>query len=395
MHKRPLVAMQPKRDMRLRLGHPWAFSNEIIMDAAAKALPAGSLVNLTSAGGDRLGAAFFNPHMLIAGRILTTDAAAVIDRGWFAARIAAALALRQRLYERPFYRLIHAEADGLPAIVIDRMGDVLVVQLNAAGPDAARDDIVGALVDTLSPKAIVLKNDSPARAFEGLETGVSLAYGESAGPIEIIENGARFLIDPLEGQKTGWFYDQRDSRAFVAHLAAGARVLDAYCYGGGFGIQAALAGAQSVTLLDSSAPALAAACVSADLNGVAARCATRHQEVFAAFDDMAKAGDTFDIVIVDPPAFAKSRKDVPAALKGYRKLARQAASRVAPGGILFAASCSHNVGVPDFGEAVARGLADAGRTGRILRSGAAGADHPVHPMLPESAYLKSLVIALD
>jgi 23S rRNA (cytosine1962-C5)-methyltransferase len=393
--RRPLVALQPKRDLRLRQGHPWAFSNEIIMDAAAKALPAGSLVNLTSAGGDRLGAAFFNPHTLIAGRMLTADAAAPIDRAWFAGRIAAALALRGRLFDRPFYRLIHAEADGLPAIVIDRMGDVLVVQLNAAGPDAARDDIVGALVDTLAPAAIVLKNDSPARAFEGLETGVSLAYGAISGPVEIVENGARFLIDPLEGQKTGWFYDQRDSRAFVARLAAGARVLDAYCYGGGFGIQAALAGAASVTLLDSSASALAAAGASAELNGVAARCTLRQQEVFAAFEDLARAGDIFDVVVVDPPAFAKSRKDVPAALKGYRKLARQAAGRVAPGGILFAASCSHNVGVPDFGEAVARGLADAGRVGRILRQGGAGPDHPIHPMLPESAYLKSLVIALD
>ena len=393
--KRQVVRLQPKGDARLRHGHPWVYSNEIVMDADAKAVPAGSVVTLASAGGDKLGAAFFNPHTLIAARLLTGDAGIDIGRAFFFGRLTAAMKLRERLYEKPFYRLAHAEADGLPAIVVDRMDDVLVVQLNAAGPDLAGEDVVGALIDMLNPRAIILKNDSPARAQEGLVAATGMAYGALDGPIEIVENDARFLIDPMAGQKTGWFYDQRDSRAFVARFATGARVLDAYCYGGGFGIQAALAGAGFVTLIDRSESALGAALASAKLNGVAERCALRKREVFAALDEAAQAGEQYDVVIVDPPAFAKSRKDIPMALRGYRKLVRQAAHVTAPGGTLFAASCSHNIGVTDFGEAVARGLGDAGRTGRILRSAGAGPDHPIHPMLPESAYLKSLTLALD
>ena len=365
------------------------------MDAEAKAIPPGTAVTLTTAGGERLGVAFFNPHTLIAARLLTKNADIAIDRSFFAGRLLSALALRGRLYAEPYYRLIHAEADGLPAVVVDRMGDVLVVQLNAAGPDHAAQDIITALIDVVAPRAIVLKNDSPARTLEGLTQETILTFGALSGPVELIENGARFLIDPLEGQKTGWFYDQRDSRAFVARFAAQARVLDAYCYGGGFGIAAARAGAASVTLLDRSAPALEAARRSAALNGVDDRCAIRQQEVFEALDAMAAAGERFDVVVVDPPAFAKSRKDIPVAVKAYRKLVRQAAGLLQPGGILFAASCSHNVGTADFAEAVARGLDDAGRTGRILRQAGAGPDHPVHPMLPESAYLKSLTLALD
>jgi 23S rRNA (cytosine1962-C5)-methyltransferase len=395
MKKRPTVRLRPRHDQRLRQGHPWVYSNEIMMDAEAKAIPPGTAATLTTAAGERLGAAFFNPHTLIAARLLTRDADTEIDRAFFAGRIAAAQALRDRLYDAPYYRLIHAEADGLPATIVDRMGDVLVVQLNAAGPALAGEDIVAALADRLKPRAVVFKNDSPARALEGLPLETRLASGALDGPVELIENGARFQIDPLEGQKTGWFYDQRESRAFVARFARDARVLDAYCYGGGFGIAAAMAGAKDVKLLDRSEAALDAAMRSAALNGVAERCRPRRQDVFEALTAMGEAGERFDVVVVDPPAFAKSRKDIPSAVRGYRKLIRQAAALVTPGGILFGASCSHNVGVGEFTEAVARGLEDAGRAGRIVRQAGAGPDHPIHPMLPESAYLKSLTLALD
>ena len=392
---RPVIRLQPKRDGRLRHGHPWVYSNEIAMDPTAKSVPPGSVVTLASAGREPLGTAFFNPHTLIAGRLLAQGAGVAIDRAFFRDRIAAALRVRDRLYDAPYYRLVHAEADGLPATIIDRMGDVLVVQLNAAGPDRAAEDIVGAAVDLLGPRAVVLKNDSPIRMLEGLAAETRLAAGALDRPAELIENGTRFLAHPLDGQKTGWFYDQRDNRAFVARFASGARVLDAYCYGGGFGIACAVAGAESVLLLDRSTSAIESAMESARLNAVEARCAARQDDVFAALESLAGAGERFDVAIVDPPAFAKSRKDVPAALRGYRKLARLAARLVAPAGILFVASCSHNVEVEPFGEAVARGLGDAGRTGRILRQAGAGPDHPIHPMLPESAYLKSLTLVLD
>ena len=391
----PSVRLHPKRDMRLRLGHPWVYSNELVMDAGAKALAPGSVVLLAAANGDPLGLAWFNPHTLIAARMLTRDAKEDIGQSFFETRLSVALALRQRLYDAPYYRLVHAEADGLPATVVDRMGDVLVVQLNAAGPNGAADDILAALSALLKPRAILLKNDSPARSLEGLPLETRLAAGAFDQPVDLVENGVRFRIHPLEGQKTGWFYDQRDNRAFVARLAAGAKVLDAYCYGGGFGIACAAGGAASVLMLDRSTGALETAAEAAALNALTDRCATRQGDVFETLAAMRDAGDHFDIVIVDPPAFAKSRKDVPAALRGYRKLARLAAKLVSPGGMLFAASCSHNVETGPFEEAVARGLADAGRAGRILRQAGAGPDHPIHPMLPESAYLKSLTLALD
>jgi 23S rRNA (cytosine1962-C5)-methyltransferase len=392
---RPTIRLLLKRDGRVRAGHPWVYSNEIAMDATAKAVAPGSVVNLVSAEDRGLGTAFFNPHTLIAARLLSREPNLAIDKGFFLRRLRSALALRTRLYDSPFYRLVHAEADGLPAMIVDRMGDVLSVQLNAAGPAAAEADIIAALTDLLHPATIVLKNDSPARTLEGLEPDTRLATGTIADAVEIVENGARFLAHPLEGQKTGWFYDQRDSRAFVARFAPDARVLDAYCYGGGFGVLSAFMGAKSVLMVDRSQAALDAAMESARLNRVADRCAVRRQEVFEALEALRTEGQRFEIVIVDPPAFAKSRKEVPAALRGYRKLVRLAAALVAPGGILFAASCSHNVEAGPFGEAVAQGLADAGRSGRILRQAGAGPDHPVHPMLPESAYLKSLTLAVD
>ena len=186
---RPLLRLAPGRERRLKAGHPWAYSNEIMMDAEAKAIPPGTAVTVTTAGGERLGVAFFNPHTLIAARVLTRDTDAVIDRVFFAGRFAAALRLRERLYAEPYYRLIHAEADGLPAVIVDRMGDVLVVQLNAAGPDLAADDIIAALVETVGPKAVILKNDSPARALEGLATETRLVFGALSGPVALIENG--------------------------------------------------------------------------------------------------------------------------------------------------------------------------------------------------------------
>jgi 23S rRNA (cytosine1962-C5)-methyltransferase len=397
---RPQVMLLPGHHRRAEQGHPWIYSNEIVMDGAAKALPPGSLVTLRRAaisGQDErpLGVAMFNPHTLLAARLLDRDANRVVGRRFFARHLERALRIRERLYEGPYYRLVHAEADNLPGLVIDRFGDVLAVQLNAAGMDRQQAAIIEALQGLLSPQAIVLRNDSPARTLEGLPLETRIAAGALSGPVEIEENGARFEVDVMAGQKTGWFYDQRKNRGFLASLASGARLIDLYCYGGGFAVAAAVAGAESVLAIDRSEPALALASRSAALNGVGERCEFRRAEVFAETAALAAAGERFDITVADPPPFARSRKDVPAALRGYRKLARQAAQVTAPGGFLFIASCSHNVAAADFAEAVRRGLADAGRSSRILRSTGAAPDHPVHPALPETAYLKSLTLALD
>src|SRR5207302_1403774 len=299
---RPVVTLLPGGHRRAEAGHPWVYSNEIAMDAAAKALAPGTLATLRRADERPLGVAMFNPHTLLAARLLDRDAARPIGKRFFARHIERALRLRERLFRMPYYRLVHAEADGLPGLVIDRFGDVLVVQANAAGMDRLEPLILHALSAALSPAGIPLRNDIPA-------------------------------------------------------------------------------------------PSLPAA--AARHNGVAERCTFRRGEVFAEAAALAAAGERFDIVVADPPPFARAKRDIGPALRGYRKLARLAAQLTVPGGFLFLASCSHNVAAGEFAEAVRRGLADAGRGGRLPPSAGASPDHPVHPALPETAYLKSLTLALD
>ena len=392
---RPTIRLLPGHDKRAALGHPWIYSNEIAMDAAAKSLAPGSLVALTTANGKTLGTASFNPHTLIAARFFSRDAATRIDRAFFATRLERALALRHRLYPEPYYRLIHAEADGLPGIILDRFGDVLSCQINTAGMALLEEEFLAACRDVLAPRAIVLRNDTAARGLEGLAGEDRVAFGELGAWVELVENGARFAIDPLGGQKTGWFYDQRENRRLASRFAAGGRVLDAYCFGGGFGILAALSGADQVLAVDRSETALQLAARAAELNGVGARCRFAKGDAFEELERLHSQGERFDLVIADPPAFARSKKDLGPALRGYRKLARLSASLVAKGGTLFIASCSHQVETEAFADAVRRGLQDAQRDGRIVATTGAAPDHPVHPFLPESAYLKAQLLALD
>lgn len=392
---RPTLTLVEGRDARLRRGHPWVYSNEIKMDAAAKALPAGTLVRLQGSDGRARGTAMFNPHTLIAARVLHADPGLRVDRSFWRRRLGQAIALRDKLVGTPFYRLAHGEADGLPGLIVDRYGDVLSVQVNAAGIEQALDDIVAVLQELLSPRAIVLKGDSAARRQEGLAEDVRLLAGSLDGAIEGEENGCIFVADPLAGQKTGWFYDQRENRAFMAGLCAGARVIDAYSHTGGFGLQAAKAGAESVEAIDRSELSLSFARRAAERNGVAGRFATTKADVFELFEARSNESERWDVVIVDPPAFVKSKKDLGPGTRAYRKLARLAARLVEPGGFLMLASCSHNVDPATFLDASLRGIADGDRTGRILRQAGAGPDHPVHPQLPESAYLKAVVLQID
>src|SRR3954469_24546932 len=266
--KLPSVLLRAGEDRRVRDGHPWAFSNEILMDPETKAIPPGSLAILRAPSGEALGLVTFNPHSLIATRLLTSNPEATVDALFLGRRIAQAAALRDRLVGVPYYRLIHAEADGLPGVIVDRFGDALVVQVNSAGMDALTPVLLEALEAELSPKSIILKNDSPVRVLEGLPREVVIAKGEAVGAIELLENGAKFVADLSEGQKTGWFYDQRDNRRFMAGLSKDATVLDVYSYSGGFGVLAATQGAKAVTCIDRSATALEAAKQAAKLNGV-------------------------------------------------------------------------------------------------------------------------------
>ena len=392
---RPVIRLAPGRHKRVRAGHPWAYSNEIAMTPEAKALPPGSIVRLQDSAGGQLGAATFNPRPLISARLLTSDPDAAIDRKFLSTRLAAALALRERLFDAPYYRLAWSEADGLPGLVLDRYGDVATAQLNTAGMDRLAEPLTEALFDAVGVRSVVFRNDTGARTMEGLPSGTSLAGAPVDGPVEIVENGVRFVVDPAAGQKTGWFYDHREHRARVAALARDMDVLDAYSYVGGFGIQAAAAGAGSVVCLDRSEPALALGAEAAKRNGVGGLCDFQRGDVFGALEDFARDERSFDIVVCDPPAFVKSRKDLAAGLKGYRKLIRLAAGRVRPGGFLFAASCSQQVDAAQFAEALRSALRSIRRGGRVLHRGGAGPDHPIHPYLPESAYLKTALLQLD
>jgi len=390
MSKNPVVTLKPKEGRRARAGAPWIFSNEVA--GLPKELPAGSVVDVKFDDGQPLGSGFFNPKSLITVRLFARTLDANPNRKFFERHLSRALALREKIYDRPFYRLVHAEGDGLPGLVIDRFGDVLVVQITIAGMELVLTELMAALRVLLKPTTIILRNDTPSRALEGLPSYVRAELG-NAGRIVVEENGARYLADLGSGQKTGWYYDQRDNRAFIAGLARGRSVLDAYSYTGGFGILAAQGGASEVICLDSSEQALALAEESAAANRVSVRAVKA--DVFEELTRLATQKEKFDIVVADPPPFVKSKKDLEPGAKAYRKLARLAAEVTAPNGILLLASCSHNIPLERFASECAAGISRGGRNASLIRTAGAGPDHPVHPMLPESAYLKALVYALD
>jgi 23S rRNA (cytosine1962-C5)-methyltransferase len=392
MSKRPTITLKPREGRKARLGSPWIFSNEIVMDTAAKALPPGALVHVKHDDGQDAGTGYFNSKSLIAVRLLARENGAAIDATFFTGRLKRAVALRDMLYDKPFYRLVHAEGDGLPGLTIDRFGDVVVVQVTTAGMEALMTPLKMALESVLAPTGIILRNDTSSRALEGLESYVRAEKGEM-GRIAVEENGARYFADLGQGQKTGWYYDQRDNRAFIAGIAKGKSVLDAYSYTGGFGILAAKSGATETVCLDSSAPALKLAEDSAAANKVSISAV--RADVFEELERLAAQKEVFDIVVADPPPFVKSKKDLEPGAKAYRKLARLAAAVTKPGGTLLLASCSHNIPTDRFAAECAAGITRGGRKASLIRGAGAGPDHPVHPMLPESAYLKSLVYALD
>ncbi len=382
----------PKGRARARAGSPWIFSNEIRMDEAAKSIAPGAVINVRGEDGRAFGTGYFNPKSLIAIRLWSDDCDVVIDRDFFAVRLKRALALRSAIYDKPFYRLVHAEGDALPGLVIDRFDDTLAVQIGTAGMERQTETLLQALEIVVKPKTVILRNDAPSRALEGLDSHVKTVKGEGRR-IAVEENGARYFADLAEGQKTGWYYDQRDNRAFIAGLAKGKTVLDAYSYTGGFGILAAKAGAKEVVCLDSSAPALAIAEESARANSVTIKAVKA--DVFEELERLKAAGERFDIVLTDPPPFVKSKKDLEPGAKAYRKLARLAADVTAPGGVMMTASCSHNIPPERFAQECAQGLLRAGRAAAMIRQSGAGPDHPVHPLLPESAYLKAIAYVLD
>lgn len=392
---RPVIKLLPGRHKRVGLGHPWIYSNEIDNDADSKKIKAGSIVTVKTNFGEVIGVAYYHPNTLIAARMLDKVGDTLIDEDFIIGRIERAFHLREKLFDQPYYRLVHSEADGLPGVVIDRYGDAFVVQLNTQGAYKLKTELVVALKKSCGAKTIITRTGSLGQEQEGLPDETDVVLGKPILTADVLENDATFVADITGGQKTGWFYDQRDNRAFVASLCEGKSVLDVYSFSGGFGVLAATRGAKSVTLVDRSEPALTLAKQAAAKNKVEKICSFEKAEAFDYLEKTIKAKKTYDVVITDPPAFIKTKKDLAAGTKGYRKLSHLAIDVVKPGGFLFIASCSHHMSMDLFWEQISMGLAKAGRTARIIRQSGAGPDHPVHPFLPESAYLTALVLQVD
>ena len=395
MTERPIVRLLPKVPAQsLRWGAPWVYADQVVMDRRTRAIPAGEVVVVEDAARTPLGAAAFNGASKIALRMLDRDPAASIDRAWFAARLARALALREALFDAPFYRLVHAEADGLPGVVIDRFGEAAAIQPNAAWAEARLGDLAAALTKVAGVTTLVKNGTGRARGLEGLPEETAVLSGALAGPVEVPMNGAVYLADLAQGQKTGLFYDQRPNHAFAARLGRGRSVLDVFAHVGGFGLAALAAGATGALAVDGSAPALALAEAGARASGVADRFETRRGDAFDAMAALAAEGRRFGLVICDPPAFAPAKPALEAGLRAYERVARLGAGLVEEGGFLVLCSCSHAADLARFREASLRGVGRAGRRPQILHTGFAGPDHPTHPMLAESAYLKALFLRL-
>jgi 23S rRNA (cytosine1962-C5)-methyltransferase len=392
----PVIRLRPKAEARaIRHGAPWVFDNEIVTDRRTRALAPGTIAVLEDAERAPLGLVAVNPASRIMGRMLDRDAAARIDSEWIAARLARAHEMRARLYEAPFYRLVHAEADGLPGVVIDRFDDIAVIQPNAAWAEVLLPQIVEA-VQAVTGVTTVLKNAAGrARTLEGLDEESAVLMGRAPeGPVPVPMNGATYMADLLGGQKTGIFYDQRPNHAFAARLAQGARVLDVFSHVGGFALAALAGGATHALAVDGSAPALDLAREGAERTGVADRLEIRRGDAFAVMEALAGEGVQFDVVICDPPAFAPSKKALEKGLRAYERVARLAAGLVAPGGYLGLCSCSHAADLARFRTACTRGIGRAGREAALIHTGFAGPDHPQHPHLAESGYLKALFYRL-
>ena len=382
------IKLKAHEERRLRAGHLWVFSNEIDTGEGFRNIAAGSLCKVFDSRNKALGVGYINPKTLMAVRMLSSNANADINVEWFVGRIKSALALRERLYPTPHYRLIYGESDGLPGLIVDRYGDVLVAQLSTAGMDALKPIVVEALQLALKPRGILLRNDVAMRETEGLQQEVE-EIGDVPDTVEIDESGVRFEIPLKTGQKTGWFYDQRDNRDRMVRYVRDARVLDVFSYIGGWAMRAHGFGAKAISCIDSSAPALDAAQRNAQLNG-----ATLETIKGSALDMLKQLRDQtrqFDVIIVDPPALIKRKKDAEAGLEHYASLNRVAMQLLVPGGILISCSCSHHLELEQLQRVLLREARTANRRLQILEQGGQGPDHPVHPAIPETRYLKGYI----
>ena len=392
----PDLYLKKNEDKRLRKGHLWVFSNEVdTKKSPLEQFSAGDLVNVKSEDGKILGTAYINPQTLICARLLTRKANLKCGVNFFKERLTTALTLRDKIFPKPFYRLVFSESDGLPGLVIDRFGDVLSVQITTAGIELRKDMLFTALIELLNPTAIILKNDNSQRQLEGLSQESEVVYGKLPENIIIEENGAQFKVDILEGQKTGWFYDHRSSRAYLASIAKDQRVLDLFSYTGAWGIPAAIAGASEVTCVDASEGALTLALENAQLNQIADKMNFIRSDVFEFLKQARLENQLYDIIVLDPPALIKRKKDFKLGYEAYRRLNHLALQVLSKNGILISASCSFHLSRDNLHEILRSSGRHIDRHLVFFASGGQGPDHPIDPASPESEYLKTFFCSVS
>jgi 23S rRNA (cytosine1962-C5)-methyltransferase len=388
----PPLYLKRGEDARLRAGHLWVFSNEV--DVARSPLTSfapGDVCAIVDHRDKPIGVGYVNPNSLIAARLVARGMEHALDRSLIVHRLNVALALRERLYDEPYYRLVFCESDGLPGLTLDRFGDVLVGQTTTAGMERLKDDITAAIVKVLKPRQLWWKNDAGSRAMEQLPEYSDLGHGEYGGETLVREGGLTFAIDPVGGQKTGWFYDQRENRDQLARLVRGKRVLDMFSYLGGWGLRAAAYGASEVVCVDASAPAVEAIAANAERNGLSDRVTAVRADTFDHLKALREARERYDVVILDPPAFIKRKKDFREGSLAYRRLNELGMQVLGKDGVLITCSCSHHMPRAALLDSVQHGARHLDRQVQMLVALQQAADHPVHPAIPETDYLKGFI----
>lgn len=387
----PVLKLKPHEDRRLREGHLWIYSNEVDVAATPlKNFSAGEQVRVEDSKGKPLGIATVNPNTLICGRLVSRDEKYPLNKSLLVHRLQVALSLREMIYPEPYYRLVYGDSDFLPGLVVDRFGDICVVQIATAGMEQVKADIVDALEKVLAPAGILFRNDGKMREVEGLPSYVEVAAGTVPDDVPLVENGVKFLAPVWEGQKTGWFYDHRESRAALAKFVKGKRVLDVFSYVGGWGVQAAAFGATEVTCVDTSAFALEKVAGNARLNGVEDKVKTLQGDAFDILASLKQSGEKFDVVVLDPPAFITRRKDHKNGLGAYRRANELAMRLLNKDGLLVSGSCSLHLAREELVDVIRASARHLDRNAQIIHHGHQGGDHPIHPSIPETEYLKAV-----
>jgi 23S rRNA (cytosine1962-C5)-methyltransferase len=388
----PALYLKRGEDARLRGGHLWVFSNEVdVKRSPLTEFQAGEPCVIVDAHDKPLGIGYVNPNSLICARLVNRGIEHAFDRSLIVHKLNVALALRKRLYAEPYYRLVFGESDGLPGLTLDRYGEVIVGQTTTAGMERMKDDVTAALLKVINPAAIVWKNDAGIRALEQLPEYADIGHGALNAPVTAREGGLEFVIDPVGGQKTGWFYDQRSNRDRLADFVAGKRVLDVFSYLGAWGLRAAAAGASEVTCVDVSAAAVAAIEQNAQRNGLGDAVRAVKSDAFEHLKALREARERYDVVILDPPAFVKRKKDFAEGRLAYRRLNEMAMQILAKDAILITCSCSYHMPRSALLEAVQQGARHLDRQAQALVQLQQAPDHPVHPAIPETDYLKGFI----